>query len=187
MRLLTSALRPATVLLLSVFSALTACGGAPERKADGDAGPVATPAASLLAASPTPQEFVRVSISETSVAAGGVGEAEVRLHVAEGFHVNANPPSEKAFIPTQLDASAAGGIEPGKPAYPAALTKKFGFSEKPLKVYEGETAIKLPLRAGAASVKGRHSLPAKVRVQPCNDEVCFPPVTIETSIPVTVH
>ncbi|MGB8509568.1 MAG: protein-disulfide reductase DsbD domain-containing protein, partial [Pyrinomonadaceae bacterium] len=122
-----------------------------------------------------------------SVAAGGRGVAEVRLRIADGYHVNANPASDKFYIPTQLNIEAGGGITPGAPVYPTSVSRKLTFSEKPLAVYEHEAVIKLPLNADAGATKGAHALPVKIRVQPCNDEVCFPPRTIETSITVTVE
>lgn len=139
--------------------------------------PAATPAA----------EVVTATASETTVAAGGEGEAEIRLDIADGFHVNANPPSDKFYVGTEVETQAEGGITPGRPVYPPAITQKFGFSEKPLLVYEGETVIKLPLKAEGAAEKGRRILRARVRVQPCNDRECFPPRTLETDIPVTVN
>ncbi|HVF55981.1 MAG TPA: protein-disulfide reductase DsbD domain-containing protein, partial [Pyrinomonadaceae bacterium] len=86
-----------------------------------------------------------------------------------------------------LDVSPGEGVTPGKPVYPASVNRKFSFDPKPLAVYEGSAAIKLPLRAEASAPKGKRTLMARVRVQPCNDQACFPPRTIETSIPVTIN
>ena len=45
----------------------------------------------------------------------------------------------------------------------------------------------LPLRAGKNAPKGRHTLRAKLKVQPCNDEACLPPRDIDAPIPVTIN
>lgn len=140
-------------------------------------------------ASPTtaPADVVTASADAIELRAGGAGEASVRLRIAEGYHVNANPPSDKFYIGTRLAVAPQAGVEPGQPVYPAALNKKFSFAEKPLAVYEGEAVIKLPLRAAASAAKGRHELDATIRVQPCNDQACLQPRDIKTLIPVTVN
>ena len=119
--------------------------------------------------------------------AGGEGEAVVRLDIAEGFHVNANPPSDEFYIGTEIKAAPQEGITPGKPVYPPAIRKKFQFSKKELAVYEGQAVIRLPLRADTAAAKGRHTFRAQIRVQPCDDKECLPPRTIEAYIPVMVN
>lgn len=130
---------------------------------------------------------VRVSVSEATVKAGGSGEAVVRLNVADGFHVNANPASDKYLIATSVEAKPGEGLKVGVPAYPAGVTRQFGFSRTPLAVYEGEVSIRLPLSAEAGAAKGRRSLDASVTVQPCDEKECFQPRTINAAIPVVVE
>lgn len=149
--------------------------------------PFSSPAAASQASAKLPTDIVRASASEIELRAGGTGEATVQLTIADGYHVNANPATHSFLIPTKLDVTAENGITTGEPVYPAPLTKKFAFDEKPLAVYEGATTIKLPVTAGAATPKGAHTLRAKLRVQPCNDDACFPPRTVETSIPVRIN
>jgi hypothetical protein len=180
-----------TLSALSLCAALlcSACGGGQKQSSnsptsDTPAANQATPAASSATAQP---QVVTASVEEVKIVAGGSAETAVRLDIIEGYHVNANPPSDKFYIGTELTAEAQDGITPGKPSYPPALTKKFGFAEKPLAVYEGRALIKLPLRAAGTATKGRHTFKARVRVQPCNDEACLPPRTIEAAIPVVVN
>ncbi|MCA1634658.1 MAG: protein-disulfide reductase DsbD N-terminal domain-containing protein [Acidobacteria bacterium] len=151
----------------------------------------AAPGANQTARTPTPipqAQVVTASVEEVQLGAGG-GSAEtaVRLDIAEGYHVNANPPSDKFYIGTEIQAEPQEGITPGKPVYPPALTKKFSFAEQPLAVYEGRAVIKLPLRAELSAAKGRHTFKARIRVQPCNDQACLQPRTIEAAIPVVVN
>lgn len=134
----------------------------------------------------TQEQVVTVTAEEASLKAGGEGVATVRLNIIEGYHVNANPASDKWLQPTELRAEPREGVAPGKPVYPPALTKKFGFSETPLAVYEGSAVIKLPLRVEAGAARGRHTLRARVRVQPCNDQACLQPRELDAPIPVTI-
>ncbi len=134
--------------------------------------------------------IVSAATNAVDVTAGGSAEASVRLIIAEGFHIHANPPSLPNLIPTELKIEASetdAGITTGTPVYPSSITKKFEFSEQPLKVYEGEAIIKLPVRVAASATKGAHQLRAKLRTQACDNQACYPPRTIETFIPVNVR
>lgn len=132
-------------------------------------------------------DAVSVSVEEVQVEAGGSGEAVVRVEIANGFHVNANPPSNKYLIGTRLELAPAENVRAGAPVYPKGLLKKFAFEKEPLSVYEGAALIKLPLSVEARAAKGRRMLPAKVEVQPCNDQACFPPRTLDAAIFLTIN
>jgi len=182
-----------TVLALccSVTLLWSACGGGTAVSNEGRGTAAGTPAADRPAAptpTPTPQpQVVTASAEEVRVRAGGSADSAVRLKIADGYHVNANPPSDRFYVGTELLAEPQGGLSPGKPVYPRAESKKFQFSDKPLSVYEGEAVIRLPLSAAAGAEKGSRTFAARVRVQPCNDEACLPPRVIEASIPVVVE
>jgi hypothetical protein len=111
----------------------------------------------------------------------------IALSISPGFHINANPATFPYLIATEVTANKLEGINIGAPVYPAAVKRKFQFAEQPLAVYEGEASIKLNLRAEANAATGRKSLPINVRVQACDEEQCFPPATINTTIPVTLQ
>jgi len=141
--------------------------------------------------SPAPQRItsesvVKVSAGPVAVAIGESTDAVVRLIIQSGYHVNANPPTYSYLKPTQLDVTASDGISATSVSYPSPLTKKFAFADKPLAVYEGETEIKATIRAHTTARKGEHSVAAQLRVQACDDQVCYPPGQIELRIPVTV-
>lgn len=187
-------LHPRTTLLaLSLCAplALAACGGGPDASnattANANAGTTnATNASAQPSPKPKTQE-VAATVDEVKLDAGGKGEATITLDIAEGYHVHSNPASDKYYHATEVKASPQEGLTPGKPAYPKAETHKFGFSEKPLSVYEGRAVIRLPLSADKSAAKGRHTFNATVHVQPCNDEVCLPPRDIAAPIPVVVN
>ena len=101
--------------------------------------------------------------------------------------MNANPATEKFLIPTSLNIKPDAGITIEKTVYPKPLKKKFPFAEVPLAVYEGDAVIKLTLRAPRDAQPGQHTLRADVRVQPCDDEKCYPPTTIKKGVEVTIR
>jgi Disulphide bond corrector protein DsbC len=190
----TNLLRRKTLTLFILFGApllFGACGGGESNTSN-----VPTANAAVANASPSPAagatpgtqaQVVNVTAEETKLDAGGSGEAAITLVIADGYHVNANPASDKYYIPTELKAEPQEGLTPGKPSYPKSVTHKFQFSDKPLAVYEGRAVIRLPLSADKSAAKGRHMLRATVRVQPCNDEACLQPRNIEATVPVTIN
>jgi thioredoxin:protein disulfide reductase len=136
---------------------------------------------------PTSVRFVTaVAPQSIEIAAGGSAEAVVHLTIQSGYHVNANPPTEAYLKATELSVPTADGISVGFITYPNAVTKKFAFADKPLAVYEGETAIKVMLKAASTSAKGAHTLAAKLNVQACDDKVCYAPGSIPLSLPVNI-
>ncbi|MEW6731475.1 MAG: protein-disulfide reductase DsbD domain-containing protein, partial [Acidobacteriota bacterium] len=56
----------------------------------------------------------------------------------------------------------------------------------PLSVYSGRAIIKIPARTTAKLATGAHTIRAKVSFQACNDQACFPPKTMEVTIPIEV-
>jgi hypothetical protein len=142
--------------------------------------------------SPTPSEIsssaqvVKVNSSAVTIPQNGSADTVVTLSISRGFHVNANPATFKYLIASELTPGKLEGITAGAPAYPVAQQKKFQFAEEPLAVYEGEAPIKLGLRAEKNAATGTSSLPITVRVQACDEEKCFPPATLNSTISVTV-
>jgi len=141
-------------------------------------------------ASPVPvsssTQVVKLASSPLTITRNGSAEAVVTLTITPGYHINANPASFPYLIATELQPGKLDGITPGKPVYPSPVTRKFEFAEEPLAVYEGEALIKLPLRA-ASPAQDQFLMPIKVRVQACDNEKCFPPAMIESSIPVKLN
>ncbi len=131
--------------------------------------------------------IVRATAENVEVRAGATAEGSVRLSIARGYHVNANPATEKFLIPTSLEVRPDAGVTAEKITYPKALKKKFAFSEVPLAVYEDDAQITFTIRAPQTAAPGQHTLGARLRVQPCDDEKCYPPTNVETNIPVTVR
>jgi hypothetical protein len=141
------------------------------------------------AAEPAPirsTDVVEVKPHEVTIDSGTVGEAVVTLQITKGYHVNANPPSFAYLKATELEITPGDGIAVEFITYPDPLTKKFAFSDQPLAVYEGETLVKARLRADKSAKPGIHNLSARLRVQACDDKVCYAPGTLDLSLPVNI-
>jgi hypothetical protein len=172
-------------ILLSACSQTQTANKADVRAPEAGVASSNSPSAESPAKAP-PADVVRVEVPGVEIKAGGAAEAAVKLTIAGGYHINANPPSFSYLKATELNIDPGGDITPGKPVYPSSVTRKFAFSKDPLAVYEGETTIKLPLSAAASAQKGAQTLKGKLRIQACDEEACYPPRVMETSIPVTV-
>ena len=144
------------------------------------------PAAKTDPAQVSSIRVVKVTPEELTLAKGATGDAVVRLKVQEGYHVNANPASFSYLIPTELKVTPASGVSLDSVTYPDPVTRAFSFADEPLKVYEGDTMVKAKLKTAPSAETGKHNLSAQLRVQACNDQVCYPPGMIDITIPVTI-
>ena len=134
----------------------------------------------------TSEGVVKAAAQRVEIPAGGSAEATVRLTIQSGYHVNANPPTFPYLKATVLEISPSDGVSVAFVTYPNAVDKKFAFAEKPLAVYEGETDLKATLKSDKTAKKGERSIPARLRIQACDDQVCYPPGTLELAIPVNI-
>jgi len=132
------------------------------------------------------QSVVKASVSPVEIKAGESNEAVVKVNTQSGYHINANPPSFDYLKATQLDLEDTAEISVDYIYYPNPQVKKFEFSEQPLRVYEGETQLRVMLNADKSAPLGRRTLPAKLNVQACDDKVCYPPGAIDLVILVTI-
>jgi hypothetical protein len=173
--------------LLSLF-VVTACSSSQNNGTSGGAQNESSTGGQTDASSkPPPADVVRVEAPKVEIKSGASADASIKLTIANGYHVNANPASFSYLIATEVQLQPGKDVTADKPVYPTALTKTFAFSKDPLSVYEGTVEIKIPLKADSKAAKGEQKLAARVRVQPCDDQTCFPPRTIETSIPVGIN
>jgi DsbC/DsbD-like thiol-disulfide interchange protein len=134
----------------------------------------------------TSGSVVKVTAQRVDIPAGGSGEAIVNITVQSGYHINANPPTYPYLKATELEISPAEDISVAFVTYPKALNKKFPFAEKPLAVYEGETGLKATLKADKAAKPGQRSISARLRIQACDDQVCYAPGTLQLDLPVNI-
>ena len=131
-------------------------------------------------------DVVKATPQPVTLAAGESGDALVTLQITSGYHINANPPTYSYLKATELEIAPAEGISVEFMTYPNALTKKFSFADKPLAVYEGETIVKARLKADKSAKHGSRNLSAKLRVQACDDSVCYAPGALDVTVPVNI-
>lgn len=127
------------------------------------------PAGAQIDSPPKAVQSVRAAL----VRAGGGAELVLTVRLAEGFHVQANPASEKFLIPVVVAFERKDLAHLTTVKYPEAQEKMFGFSPKALRVYEGEFVIRVMFKDLPPQAGGR--LGGILRYQACTDDACLPP------------
>ncbi len=133
-----------------------------------------------------PEPTLSTLAGHDAIPAGAESNAALVVTMPEGWHVNSNEPLEKFLIKTELkiednDALEVLGITYGEPE-----TKKFGFSDEPMSVYEGEFLIGITVRAFDGATAGTHELTGTLRYQACDDTSCYAPKTVPVTMALEV-
>jgi len=144
---------------------------------------------SLWPQSPTNE---RLTVGQPTKVTGKRGEtvhARIPISILPGYHVNSNTPSEDYLIPLALKWTPAtlGALEGGEVVYPKATSEKYSFAEKPLSVYTGNFEMSVTFKVSATAAAGPGVAVGKLTYQACNDRSCFPPKTVEVSVPYAVQ
>ena len=139
-------------------------------------------------AAPTPQPNIGVNgyFATDKAQRGRLVQGAIVIDIPSGYHINSNRPLESYLIATQLKVDAPSGIRVGPVRYPPAKMQKFAFSPKALSVYEGRAILRFNVTVPANYSGGSADFKARVRLQSCNEEVCFPPKTQEVNISIGV-
>ena len=118
---------------------------------------------------------------------GASVQTKVPVKVEPGFHVNSNTPSDEYLIPLKLTWKTPGALEAGPVTYPKPSQEKYDFSEKPLSVFTGSFDLIANFKVAANAAAGPGAAVGQLRYQACNDRTCFPPKTVEVTVPYQVQ
>ena len=123
-------------------------------------------------------------LAPASAAPGAKVTVVVELTIGPRWHVNSHTPAEAFLIPTDLSLTAsAGTLSPVR--YPPHAERRFAFSDKPLRVYEGsvrlEADIEIPSNAPESI-----SISGALAYQACNEQQCFAPAKIPLAATVSL-
>jgi hypothetical protein len=123
-------------------------------------------------------------IAPSEIAAGSKGTLAVEMSIGSKWHVNSHTPSESYLIPTSVTLTTSAG-ELSAIRYPRDIEKRFSFSEKPLRVYEGTVRFEADLQLPAVA-SGSLSVAGIVAYQACDDRQCFAPAKIPVEATIAV-
>lgn len=134
-----------------------------------------------------PPRFAKLSaeVAPKAVPAGGKATVSVVVDLQPGFHIYANKPAGDTVIPTVVTVNKATGLTFGAPVYPEAKTEAVAGMPDPVQVYGGKAIIKVPVTV-AKTAKGSIPVSGTIRMQGCNDSMCYPPANFTFSTTLTV-
>ncbi len=140
---------------------------------------------------PLPQSAPNISVdgslTPNKVQRGRTVQGSVIMEIPSGYHANSNRPLEKFLIATQLQIEAPKGVRVGPITYPRALLRSLKFSKSKVSVFEGRTTIRFSVNVPRKFEGNSVELKAKLRIQSCNDDTCFPPQNLEKKLWLNVE
>ena len=139
-----------------------------------------------VAAAQAPNIGVNGYFATDKAQKGRAVQAAVVIDIPSGYHINSSRPLESFLIPTSLKVEASSGVRVGAVMYPRAALRKFKFSQKQLSVYENKVILRFNVTVPANYSGGSIDLKARLRLQSCNDEVCFPPKNFDQNMRIEV-
>lgn len=117
----------------------------------------------------------RIFLSADKLTAGTQVPFAVRLSVAEGWHVNAQPPSKDYLVPVSVKVRSQAGTKLAEVLYPRGQSLTLG-SER-IAVYEGQVYLFGKLEVPATAAGQQEELVFETHFQACNAATCQTPET----------
>jgi hypothetical protein len=139
-----------------------------------------------LAALAANTEANRVSVrapGPVTIQSGLTAKTRLRIDIAEGFHLQANPASNRFLIPTEFEFEPAGDLMVTSFVYPKGRPHMLQGADSAISTYEGVIEVGVTIRAESSASAGVRELRGQLLYQACDSKRCFPP----TSIPVVLH
>jgi thioredoxin:protein disulfide reductase len=129
---------------------------------------------------------IEIKQSQNVIPAGSSTQIAVLLNLEDNWHVNSNQPLQDYLIGTELMIEEVSGLLVTGIQYPPSKEYNFDFSDEPVDVFEGEAPIFVSISVSEDLEPGSYHLPASLRIQACDNEVCLAPTTVDLEIPVEI-
>ncbi len=133
------------------------------------------------------EELVAVKsyLSFDKVHAGSELKFALKGKVSDTWHINSNKPNDDFLIPTTVELQH-NDFKLENVLYPKVKEYQFGFSDKPVAVYEGEITIAGIIKIPENVQINSYIIPIVFTYQACNDVTCMPPNSIVDTLEITV-
>jgi thiol:disulfide interchange protein DsbD len=136
-----------------------------------------------------PQSNVeRVTVGQPQKVAGKRNDAvqtKIPVSILEGYHVNSNTPSDEYLIPLKVTWTSLGALDGGQVTFPKA--EKITVGDQQLSVFTGKIDLAVNFKVSANAPAGPGVASGKLGYQACNNKSCFPPKSVEISVPYQVQ
>jgi len=132
-----------------------------------------------------PRADVTPLVERAGVHAGDTARVALKVSLPEGLHTQSNKPRDPLLIPTELTIDAPAGVTVDEIVWPPSTDLSQAGQDKPLAVFEREflIGVQLSLRTVAA---GDVAVPATLRYQACDANLCYPPQSAQVVWPIHV-
>ncbi len=139
-----------------------------------------------LSASSSKQVRAEVTASQDGFESGTNAQVAIMLTIEDGWHINAHTPTYDYLIGTTVELQQTEGVIVADIRYPEGKLQQFGFADDLLRVYDETVPIFLTLKLSEKIQPGTVTIPATVKMQACNDQVCLAPSTLSLDVSLTV-
>jgi DsbC/DsbD-like thiol-disulfide interchange protein len=130
----------------------------------------------------------RVTVGQPQKVAGKRNDAvetKIPVSILEGYHVNSNAPSDEYLIPLKITWTSLGALEGGQVTFPKP--EKITVGDQQLSVFTGKIDLMVNFKVSAKAPAGPGVASGKLGYQACNNKACFPPKSVEISVPYQVQ
>lgn len=129
---------------------------------------------------------VKSFLSLDKLTANSEAKFALKVKIEDKWHINSIKPNEDFLIPTEVKLISDEGIFLSNISFPQAKELKFGFSDKPLSVYEGEFYVTGLLKVPGNVKPGDFKTIVEFSYQPCNDVTCLAPSSIFDTLQIKI-
>ena len=147
---------------------------------------IGAPATALAEDEEIERVSVAASIEPNELPPGAQVLMKVKLELIPGNHANSNRPADPNLIATRFYPKAPEGVSFGRVAYPKPTQVIEWYSTDPLSVFEDGAVIQVLVSVDEEAKPGPVDIEGTLRVQVCDDEMCYPVERLAVKVPITV-
>jgi cytochrome c biogenesis protein CcdA len=136
-------------------------------------------ATTMQAQSRRPRADVVPLVEHANVHAGATVRVALKISLPEGLHTQSNKPRDPNLIPTVLTIDAPAGVTVDEIVFPPSTDLKQQGADQPLAVFEQTFAVGVELSLASTVAAGDLVVPAHLRYQACDANLCYPPANAE--------
>ncbi len=131
---------------------------------------------------------IEATAPQERLSPGARFKIDIRIAVAEGWHINSSKPLQSYLVPTEIAAQeemeqiALDDVE-----YPVGKEVTLAFSQDSLSVYEGDITLAATCTLSPEAQPGSTTLLLSLNTQACNDSSCQAPQDTTIAVPIAVE
>ena len=123
-------------------------------------------------------------VSLSTVAPGTSCQAAVVVDIAPGWHINSANPYQDYLIAAEVTLGSIEGITASAINYPPG--EEESLADELMSVYADRVIVLFELSIADNLDDGEYVLPVSMSYQPCNNNICRGPETVEVPLKITV-